>query len=89
MLFTRAMPIKHGNGQAAHSKKLSLLLHRYRSEAVAVVRGLSDEQLERTVMSPLDNVRVSVQQMVEGMTDHPRAHLASLRATVSRQNVER
>ncbi|MDQ6908536.1 MAG: DinB family protein [Chloroflexota bacterium] len=65
------------------------LLHRYRSEAVAVVRGLSDEQLERTVMPPLDNVRVSVQQIVEGMTDHPRAHLASLRATVSRQNVER
>lgn len=58
------------------------LLHRYSNEAAAVVRGLSDEQLERTVMSPLDNVLVSVQQMVEGMTDHPRAHLTSIQATV-------
>ena len=54
-----------------------------------VVRHLSDTHLDRTVKSPLDDVMISVQQMVEGMIDHPCVHLKSLRATVGRQSVER
>lgn len=58
------------------------LLRRYSDTAAEIVRHLSDAQLDRTTKSPLDDVIVSVQQMVEGMIDHPRIHLRSIRATV-------
>ncbi len=65
------------------------LLRCHSGTAADVVRQLSDAQLDRTTKSPLDDVIVSVQQMVEGMIDHPRIHLRSIRATVGRQSVER
>ncbi len=65
-----------------------VLLRRYSDAAAGFIRQLSDEQLDRTTKSPLDDVIVSVQQMVEGMIDHSRIHLRSIRATVGRQSVE-
>ncbi|MGI8689157.1 MAG: DinB family protein, partial [Thermomicrobiales bacterium] len=66
-----------------------VLLRRYSDVAADVVLHLSDAQLDCTTKSPLDDAIVSVQQMVEGMIDHPRIHLKSLRATIGRQSVER
>jgi len=65
------------------------LLRPHSDTAADVVRHLSDEQLDRTTKSPLDDVIVSVQQMVEGMIDHPRIHLRSIRATIGRESMER
>lgn len=59
-----------------------LPLRRYSGEAIAFIDTLSDEQLDHRSKSPLDDVIVSVQQMVEGMIDHARIHLASVRATI-------
>ncbi len=70
-------------------EKTLALLRRHSDAAADVVRQLSDAQLDRTTKSPLDDVIVSVQQMVEGMIDHPRIHLTSLRATVGGQSVGR
>jgi len=47
------------------------------------IRGLSDEQLDRTAPLPLaGGASVSTQQLIEGgvLIDHVRAHMASIRA---------
>jgi len=52
-------------------------------EMAAYVRGLSDEQLDRTGALPLaGGAQVSTQQLIEGgvLIDHARGHLASIRA---------
>ena len=49
----------------------------------AWVRGLTDQQLDRTGALPLaGGAQVSTQQLIEGgvLIDHARAHLASIRA---------
>ncbi len=58
-------------------------LRRYADEAVAFVHLLSDKQLDHTTKAPLDDTSMSVQQMVEGMIDHARVHLESVRATTT------
>lgn len=60
-----------------------LLLHRYGDEAVAIVRRLSDGELEQMTEAPLDDTTMSVQQMVEGMIGHALVHLESVRATTT------
>ena len=59
-------------------------LHRYSDEAVTFIGDLDDKQLDQITKSPLDEGMVSVQQMVEGMIDHVRIHLESVRATIER-----
>lgn len=58
-------------------------LRRYADEAVAFVHLLSDKQLDHTTKAPLDDTSMSVQQMVDGMIDHARIHLESIRATIA------
>ncbi len=66
------------------SKEETLIpLRRHADEAVAFVGQLSDEQLGHTTKAPLDDTSMSVQQMVEGMIDHARVHLESVRATTT------
>jgi len=57
-------------------------LRQYGNAAVEFVAELSDEQLNRVVFSPLDAMPMSVQEMIEGMIDHPRPHLRSARVTL-------
>jgi hypothetical protein len=72
------------------TKEETLALLRYHSgEAAVIVRQLIDDQLGRITKSPLEDAMISVQQMVEGMIDHPRIHLKSLRATVNGRNMGR
>lgn len=59
-----------------------LPLRRYSGEAISFLNKLSDEQLDHRATSPLDDATVSVRQMIEGMIDHARIHLASVRATI-------
>jgi len=75
--------VEQARDWAAISKEDVLIpLRRYSGEAAAFIEGLSDEQLDQRTKSPLDAVIVSVQEMTEGMIDHARIHLESIRATV-------
>ncbi len=81
--------IHHSNVEQARdwaqiSKEETLApLRRYADEAVAFVHLLSDKQLDHTTKAPLDDTSMSVQQMVEGVIDHARVHLESVRATTT------
>ena len=64
-----------------------LALHRPAARAtVAAIRGLSDEQLDRTAAIPLiGDAPTSAQQLIEmGLIGHPTGHLESIRAAVGR-----
>jgi len=75
--------VEQARDWAAISKEDVLIpLRRYSGEAAAFIEGLSDEQLDQRTKSPLDAVIVNVQEMTEGMIDHARIHLESIRATV-------
>ena len=60
------------------------LLRQNGSAAAAAIRGLSDEQLDRTaVLELFGGTPLSVQQLVEGvLIGHARHHLASLQAGI-------
>lgn len=63
------------------------LLQRHRDAAANTIRALSDAQLDRTVSFPIaGDTPITVQQIVEGMIDHPRPHLESIRATIAAQS---
>jgi uncharacterized damage-inducible protein DinB len=64
-----------------------LALHRRGARAAAdAVRGLGDEQLDRTAPIPIaGGASMSAQQVIEaGLIGHPSEHLASIRAAVGR-----
>ncbi len=64
-----------------------LALHRRGARAaVEAVRGLDDEQLDRTApMALLGGAPSSAQQLIEtGQIGHPKEHLGSIRAAVGR-----
>lgn len=68
---------------AATKTDVLSLLREGGASMAAYVRGLSDEQLDRTVALPLaDGAQVSTQQMIEGgvLIAHATEHLQSIRA---------
>jgi len=66
------------------SKEETLIpLRHHADEAVTFVHLLSDTQLDHTTKAPLDDATMSVRQMIEGMIDHARVHLESVRATIA------
>jgi hypothetical protein len=73
---------KHADEYEACSKaEVIALLRDEGAKMAAYVRGLSDEQLDRTMALPLANgAEVSTQQLIEGgvLIDHARAHTKSL-----------
>lgn len=87
--------IHESNAQQAQewagcTREETVALLRCHSDAAAdIVRQLSDAQLDRIEKSPLGEEMVSVQEMIEGMIDHPRIHLKSIRTTESRQIADR
>jgi hypothetical protein len=61
-------------------------LRRGASSTAAYLRGLSDDQLDRTgELALADGASVSTQQLIEGgvLIDHVRGHLESMRAARS------
>jgi len=75
---------EHAQTTKACSKDEVLALLREESPSVAAyVRGLSDEQLDRSGAFPLaDGAMVTTQQLIEGgvLIDHAQAHLRSIPA---------
>ena len=75
---------RHARELSACSKKDVLTLLRDGSLTMAsYVRGLTDEQLDRTASFPLaDGASVSTMQLIEGgiLIDHVNAHVKSIRA---------
>jgi hypothetical protein len=75
---------QHAEGYSAASKVDVVALLRDGSAPIASwVRGLSDEQLDKTMALPLaDGASVSTAQLIEGgvLIDHVTAHLKSIRA---------
>jgi hypothetical protein len=75
---------RHATEFAACTRADAVKLLRDGSASMAAyVRGLSDEQLDRTMSLPLANgASVSTQQLVEGgvLIEHATAHLQSIRA---------
>ena len=71
----------------AHSTKdeTLALLRQHGEHAAAVVRTLTDAQLDRTGTSPFLG-EATVYVFVEGMTAHPNEHLPSVRATAHMAN---
>lgn len=67
---------------ALSREEVRAALRRDSDEALRVVHQLGDDDLDRTVLSPLDGVPVSVHEMVEAMIAHPRAHLRSVKDTI-------
>jgi hypothetical protein len=59
------------------------LLRQHGDELANCVRLLSDEQLDRTAISPLTGEALSTEAFAEGMLAHARIHLAGAGATVS------
>ncbi len=76
------------DGRAAQNTKATKAevlreLRENAAAAAAVVRGLSDEQLDaRSPLALANGAEVTLQQLIEGgiLIDHARAHLASIRA---------
>lgn len=63
------------------------LLRQHGDHAAAIVRTLTDAQLDCTGTSPfLGDAPVSVTTFVEGMIAHPDQHLPSVRATAGIEN---
>jgi hypothetical protein len=77
---------KHAQDFATPSKAEVLAILRNDSPAMAsFVRGLSDEQLDRSGALPLaNNAQVTTQQLIEGgvLIDHAAGHLKSIRAAI-------
>ena len=75
---------RHAEEHARCSRQETLeLLRRDGQAAAEAVRGLSDEQLDRTApMALAGGSAVSAQQMAEFMIGHPTDHLASIRAAL-------
>jgi hypothetical protein len=86
--FTMAMldesNAKHAKDFAGCTKAETLALHQKGvASAAAVVRGLSDSELDRSGVVLTGNPAMSVQQIVEGiLINHISEHLGSIRATV-------
>jgi len=75
---------RHAQDFASCTKEQALSVIRENGSSIAAyVRGLSDEQLERTATLALaDGATVSTQQLIEGgvLIDHARTHLGSIRS---------
>jgi hypothetical protein len=67
----------------APQEETRALLRRHGDALADCVRLLTDEQLDRTAISPLTGKTLSTEAFAEGMLGHARAHLTSARATVS------
>lgn len=93
--YTREANDRSNAAQArewAHSTKdeTLALLGQHSEHAAAVVRALTDAQLDRTGTSPyLGDTPVSVTTFVEGMIAHPDEHLPSIRATAGMPTIGR
>ena len=78
---------RHAVEFATCTREDVLVLHRRGArEAANAVRGLSDEQLDRTApVALLGGAPASAQQLIEsGLIGHSSEHLESIRATVGR-----
>ena len=78
---------KHAVEFANCTREEVIALHRQGArEAADALRGLSDEQLDRTApIALLGGAEASAQQLVEmAIIGHPREHLGSIRAVVGR-----
>jgi hypothetical protein len=88
--FTRKMldemNARHATEHAACTREETIALHRKgATAAVAVVRGLSDEQLARSGTVFTDAPPMTVEQLVAlGLIGHIDEHVGSIRKTVGR-----
>lgn len=78
------MNAKHAKDFAGCTKAETLALHQKgAASAAAIVRGLSDAELDRTGVLLTGMDKMTVQQIVEGvLINHVAEHLESIRATV-------
>jgi hypothetical protein len=86
MAMLDEMNAKHAIEHANCTKVETLALHRRgAAAAAAVVRGLSDAELDRSGTVLTGMPAMSAQQIIEGiLIDHINEHLGSIRATVGR-----
>jgi hypothetical protein len=84
MAMLDEMNAKHAKDFEGCTKAETLALHQKGvASAAAVVRGLSDAELDRTGVLLTGMDKMTVQQIVEGvLINHVAEHLESIRATV-------
>ena len=86
MAMLDEMNAKHAKDFAGCTKAETLALHQKGvAGAAAMVRGLSDAELDRTGTLLTGMPAMTVQQIVEGvLINHVNEHLGSIRATIGR-----